>query len=178
MQAEPAEQESSPTMHRRRTKCWLRRLYTTIRWHSWRKYSDEDRFADPRSEYFAHGRQLGLGLRLRHARAGRLTWASFGMLLLPKLLLLGFRQCGSFVEVCAVGCVLSRGRGLVQRSAAACARGPHSSTSASTSCLYCPVLPRRLWRVVGWVGMQLDVIGGGKRDVGGVLPRIHIGADV
>jgi hypothetical protein len=25
----------------------------------------------------------------------------------------GFRQCGSFVEVCVVGCVLSMGRGLV-----------------------------------------------------------------
>ena len=46
------------------------------------------------------------------------------------------------------------------RSVAACARGPPSSTSASTSCLIRPVLPRRLWRVVGWVEILLDMIGG------------------
>ncbi len=33
-----------------------------------------------------------------------------------------------------------------------------SSMSASTSCLSRPVLPRRQWRVVGWVGILLDVI--------------------
>ena len=39
-------------------------------------------------------------------------------------------------------------------------RGPPSSASASTSGLSRPVLPRRLWRVVGWVGFLWDVIGG------------------
>ena len=43
---------------------------------------------------------------------------------------------------------------------AACKRGPPSSTSASTSGLSRSVLPRRLWRVVGWVGFLSDVIGG------------------
>jgi hypothetical protein len=33
-----------------------------------------------------------------------------------------------------------------------------------TSCLFRPVLPRRLWRDVGWVGILLDVISG-VRDV-------------
>jgi hypothetical protein len=37
---------------------------------------------------------------------------------------------------------------------------PSLSTSASTSGLSRPVLPRRLWRVVGWVGFLSDVIGG------------------
>ncbi len=46
------------------------------------------------------------------------------------------------------------------RSVAACNRGPPSSTSASTSGLSRHVLPRRLWRVVGWVGFLSDVIGG------------------
>jgi hypothetical protein len=41
-----------------------------------------------------------------------------------------------------------------------CNRGPPSSTSASTSGLSRPVLPRRLWRVVSWVGFLSDVIGG------------------
>ena len=47
-----------------------------------------------------------------------------------------------------------------ERSVAACNRRPPSSTSASTSGLSRPVLPRRLWRVVGWVGFLSDVIGG------------------
>jgi hypothetical protein len=56
--------------------------------------------------------------------------------------------------------------------------GP-SSTSASKSCLSRPVLPRRLWRVVSWVGFLLDMISrGGERVVGGVLPRIGIGDGV
>jgi hypothetical protein len=38
------------------------------------------------------------------------------------------------------------------RSVAACNRGPPSSASSSTSSLSRPVLPRRLWRVVCWVG--------------------------
>jgi hypothetical protein len=50
-------------------------------------------------------------------------------------------------------------------SVAVCTRGPPSSTSASTSCLSLPVLPRRLWRVVGFVGILLDVIGGVEIDV-------------
>jgi hypothetical protein len=46
------------------------------------------------------------------------------------------------------------------RSLAACNRGPPSLTSASTSGLSRPVLPRRLWRVVGLVGFLSDVISG------------------
>ena len=56
--------------------------------------------------------------------------------------------------------VLVRGGGACRAVGAACNRGPTSSTSASTSGLSRPVLPRRLWRVVGWVGFLLDVIGG------------------
>ena len=71
----------------------------------------------------------------------------------------GFRQCGSFVKVCAVDCVLLLGGGWCwcgaaersARSVVVCAWGSPSTTSASTSCLSRPVLPRRLWRVVGWV---------------------------
>jgi hypothetical protein len=33
-------------------------------------------------------------------------------------------------------------------------------SSDSTSCLSRPSLPRRRWRVVGWVDILLDVIGG------------------
>jgi len=59
-----------------------------------------------------------------------------------------------------------------------CSRWPPSSTSASTSCLSCPFLPRRLWRVVDWVGiLALDVIGGVESALW-ELPRIDIGADV
>ena len=57
-----------------------------------------------------------------------------------------------------VDCVLLLGG--VAGVVAACNRGPPSSTSASTSGLSRPVLPRRLWRVVGWVGFLSDVIGG------------------
>jgi hypothetical protein len=65
------------------------------------------------------------------------------------------------------------------RSVAACNRGPPSSTSASTSGLSRPVLPRRLWRVVGWLGFLLGRDWwGGERVVGGVLPRINIGTNV
>jgi hypothetical protein len=46
------------------------------------------------------------------------------------------------------------------RSVTDCNRRPPSSTSASTSGLSRPVLPRRLWLVVGWVGFLSDVIGG------------------
>ncbi len=46
------------------------------------------------------------------------------------------------------------------RSVAACNRGPPSLTSVSTSGLSRPVLPRQLWRVVGWVGFLSDEIGG------------------
>ena len=38
--------------------------------------------------------------------------------------------------------------------------GSPSSTSASTSCLSRPVLPRQLWQVAGWVGFLLDMICG------------------
>ena len=38
--------------------------------------------------------------------------------------------------------------------------GQPSSTSASTSGLSRPVLPRQLWQVVCWVGFLSDVIGG------------------
>ena len=51
--------------------------------------------------------------------------------------------------------------------------------SASTSGLSRPVLPRRLWRVVGWVGFLSERDRwGGERVVGGVLPRINIGTNV
>jgi hypothetical protein len=40
------------------------------------------------------------------------------------------------------------------------ARSSPSSTSASTSGLSRPVLPHRLWLVVGWGGFLSDVIGG------------------
>ncbi len=46
------------------------------------------------------------------------------------------------------------------RSVEACNQRPPSSTSASTSGFSRPVLPRRLWQVVGWVGFLSDVIGG------------------
>jgi hypothetical protein len=80
----------------------------------------------------------------------------------------GFRQCGSFVKMCDVECVLLLGgachwcgvAACSARSVEVCAWGSPSSTSASTSCLSRPVLPRRLWRVVGWVGFLLDMISG------------------
>jgi len=80
----------------------------------------------------------------------------------------GFLQCGLFVKMCAVECVLLLG-GVCRWcgvaacsvwSVAVCAWGSPSSTSVSTSCLSRPVLPRRLWRVVRWVGFLLDMIGG------------------
>ena len=46
------------------------------------------------------------------------------------------------------------------RPVATCKWGPLSSTSASTSGLSRPVLPRRLWRVVSWSGFLMDVVGG------------------
>jgi hypothetical protein len=64
-------------------------------------------------------------------------------------------------------------------SVAACNLGPPSSKSASTSGLSRPVFPRRLWRVVGWVGFLLGQgRWGGERAMGGVLPSINIGTDV
>ena len=42
-------------------------------------------------------------------------------------------------------------------SVTACNRRPPSSTSSSTSGLSRPVLPRQLWRVVGWVGFLSGV---------------------
>ena len=68
----------------------------------------------------------------------------------------------------AVDCVLLlggvagavRGCDACRAVVSACNRRPPSSTSASTSGLSRPVLPRRLWRVVGWVGFLSDVIGG------------------
>ncbi len=39
-------------------------------------------------------------------------------------------------------------------------RGQPSLTSASMSCLSRPVLPHRLWLVVCWVGILLDVMDG------------------
>jgi hypothetical protein len=53
----------------------------------------------------------------------------------------------------------------------ACNRGQPSLTSASTSGLSSPVLPRQLCRVVSWVGFLLDVIGGVERVVWGVTPH-------
>jgi hypothetical protein len=67
-------------------------------------------------------------------------------------------------------------------SVAACNRGPPSSAfqysvaSASMSGLSHHVLPRRLWRAVGWVGYLSGVIGGVETGLlGGVLPRISVG---
>ncbi len=45
-------------------------------------------------------------------------------------------------------------------SVAACNQGSPSLTSASTSGLSSPVLPRRLWQVVSWVGFLSDMISG------------------
>ena len=55
--------------------------------------------------------------------------------------------------------VMVRGGDACHASVAACNGGPPLSTSASTSGLSRPVLPRRLWRVVGWVVFLSDVIG-------------------
>ena len=46
--------------------------------------------------------------------------------------------------------------------------GPPPSSSDSTSCLSRPALPRRLWRVVGWVDILLDVICGVESNEGGM----------
>ena len=86
--------------------------------------------------------------------------------------------------------MLVRGGGAF-RAVGGCLRlGSPSSTSALTSFLFCPVLLRRLWRVVGWVGILLDAISGvwRARCGSGVTPRhdddpfivltVSIGADV
>jgi hypothetical protein len=93
----------------------------------------------------------------------------------------GFLQCGLFVEVYSVDCVLSMGGWLVLVRGGgggllvtANDRGPPTSTSASTSCLSQPVLPRLLWWVVDWVGILLDVIGGVKSSLWeGCYPALH-----
>ena len=59
-------------------------------------------------------------------------------------------------------------------SVAVCARGSPSSAYASTSCLSRPVLPRRLWRVVGWVGFLSDVIGGVESALWGCYPSLAL----
>ncbi len=56
--------------------------------------------------------------------------------------------------------MLVRGAEHASQSVSACSRGQPSLTSASMSCLSRPVLPRRLWLVVCWVGILLDVMGG------------------
>ena len=84
----------------------------------------------------------------------------------------GFRQCGSFVKVCAMDCVLLLGGGWCwcgtvaysARSVAVCAWWSPSSTSASTSCLSRPILPRRLG------GILLDAAGWVEK---GVTPHQH-----
>ena len=85
----------------------------------------------------------------------------------------GFQQCKSFVEMCTVRCCppLSHGDGAPGDGSEDCitrARRlwraelgkPPPTSSNSTSCLSFPALPRRLWRVVCWVDILLDVIGG------------------
>jgi hypothetical protein len=116
-------------------------------------------------------RARGMGGQDAHATGGKHEKTCHPLVDARRRLCAGFRQCGLFVEVCTVDCVLSLGGGWcwcwaeaqATRSMAACARGPPSSTSASTSCLSRPVLPRLLWRVVGWVGILLDVISGVER---------------
>jgi hypothetical protein len=62
------------------------------------------------------------------------------------------------------------------QSVAACARGPPSSTSASTSGLSRSFFPCQLWQVVGLGGFPAGRDRwGGERVVGGVLPRISVG---
>ena len=103
------------------------------------------------------------------------------------LLLPGFRQCGSFVEVCAVarGCVLSRVRGLVLvRGGGTCRAvggGMRSRAALVDVCLDVVPLPPSsssptvagCW-LGGYPGRDRS---GGKRVVGGMIPRINIGAD-
>jgi hypothetical protein len=91
-------------------------------------------------------------------------------------------QCGSFVEVCAVGCVLSRGRGLVLvRGGGACRAvggGLRSEAALVDVRLDVVPLPPRSsspTRLGGNPARRHRW--GAKRVVGGVLPRIHIGAD-
>jgi hypothetical protein len=60
-------------------------------------------------------------------------------------------------------------------SVAGYARGPPSSTSASTSCLSLPVIPRLLWQVVVFVFILLDVICGVESVVLEGCPRTTTG---
>ena len=57
------------------------------------------------------------------------------------------------------------------RSVAVCAWG---SPSSSMSCISCPVLPRKLWRVVGWVeSCWTRSVGWRERCGRGVTPHQH-----
>jgi hypothetical protein len=97
----------------------------------------------------------------------------------PSSPCLGAARCGLCLVAGGGGWCWCGADAYASRSVAACNRGPPSSTSASTSGLSRPVLPRRLWQVVGWVGFLLGRdLWGGERVVGGVLPHINIGTNV
>jgi hypothetical protein len=99
----------------------------------------------------------------------------------------GFRQCGSFVEVCAVDCVLSLGGWLVLvRGGGACrAVGGGLRSGAALVDVRLDVVPLQPCSSSQTVaGCRLGGYPagrdrwGGERVVGGVLPRINIGTDV
>jgi hypothetical protein len=102
------------------------------------------------------------GLRQKHDPAGRLA-LRFSWRVCSQFLLQLYRNgwMGGLQKLITVAGA-GAGRRRVPRGLCRPAIGGRqpSSTSASTSCLSHPVLPRRLWRVVGWVGILSDVIGG------------------
>jgi hypothetical protein len=129
------------------------------------------------------------------ARGGRCGGAggSVGVLRARRChLRAGFQQCKAFVEVCSVRCCPLRHpahcpmgmvpRVLVRRTASPAHAdfgglnsGAPPSSSDSTSCLSRPALPRRRWRVVGWVDILLDVIGGVESALREGCPRTTTG---
>ncbi len=99
----------------------------------------------------------------------------------------GFRQCGSFVKVYIVDCVLSLGGWVVLvRGGGACRTvgGGLRSVAALVDVRLdvVPLPPRSSSPTVAGCRLSGYPVGrdrwGGERVVGGVLPRINIGADV
>jgi hypothetical protein len=65
---------------------------------------------------------------------------------------------------------------MILRCRGTLAPGPGNvASSDSTSCLSRPALPRRQWRVVGWVDILLDVIGGVESVLREGCPRTTTG---